>query len=46
MAFGKYLHALLPGVPPIAAGIVLVVLLSTVHAARVTAGAWLQNLLT
>ena len=46
MAFGKYLHALLPGVQPIAAGIVLIVLLSTVHAARVTVGAWLQNLFT
>jgi APA family basic amino acid/polyamine antiporter len=46
MAFGRYLHALVPGVPPTMAGVVLVMLLSTVHAARVTTGAWLQNFFT
>ncbi len=46
MAFGRYVHALVPGVSPILAGIVLVVLLSTVHAARVSTGAWLQNVFT
>ncbi len=46
MAFGKYLHALVPGVPPIVAGIILIVVLSTVHAVRVKTGAWLQNVFT
>jgi APA family basic amino acid/polyamine antiporter len=46
MAFGKYLHALVPGVPPLIAGIVLVLLLSIVHALRVAGGALLQNVLT
>ncbi|MBN1944521.1 MAG: amino acid permease [Bradymonadales bacterium] len=43
LAFGIYLQALVPGVPPIAAGAVLVVLLAALHASRVTLGAWVQN---
>ncbi len=43
LAFGKYLHALVPAFPPVASGAVLILLLSALHAGRVTAGAWLQN---
>ena len=43
LAFGKYLHALVPALPPIASGVVLILLLSVLHAGRVTAGAWVQN---
>jgi basic amino acid/polyamine antiporter, APA family len=43
LAFGKYLHALVPSLPPAAAGTVLIVLLALLHGARVTTGAAVQN---
>lgn len=46
LAFGSYLHAIVPALPPTASGIALVLLLSGVHSVRVAAGASIQNGLT
>ena len=43
LAFGKYLHALVPAISPTASGVVLIIVLSVLHTGRVTAGAWIQN---
>jgi APA family basic amino acid/polyamine antiporter len=43
LAFGKYLHALVPAASPSASGVVLILLLSVLHSGRITAGAWVQN---
>ncbi len=43
LAFGKYLHALVPAISPTASGVVLIIVLSFLHTGRVTAGAWIQN---
>lgn len=43
LAFGKYLHALVPALEPTPAALVLVLCLAGLHASRVSAGAWLQN---
>lgn len=43
LAFGTYLHALVPGLPPLTSGVVLILVLSTLHAGRASAGAWVQN---
>jgi APA family basic amino acid/polyamine antiporter len=43
LAFGTYLHALVPRLAPTAAGAVLIAALSVMHGARVTAGAFVQN---
>jgi APA family basic amino acid/polyamine antiporter len=46
LAFGSYLGANLPGLPPVASALGLVVALSTIHALHVTAGGAVQNLFT
>ncbi len=46
MAFGTYLHRLMPNISPVTAGVALVVSLSTLHAVRVTAGGRLQSAFT
>ena len=43
LAFGNYVHALLPGLPTKTSALLLVLLLSIGHAARVSAGARVQN---
>jgi APA family basic amino acid/polyamine antiporter len=44
LAFGDYLAALVPGIPPVGAAAALVVLLSLLHALHVGAGGGVQNL--
>ena len=46
IAFGRYLAALLPGVPPMVAALVLIAALSTLHALHVVAGGRVQNVFT
>lgn len=46
IAFGKYAGALVPGVPPLASAIVLIVLTSALHAVRVKVGGDVQNFFT
>lgn len=46
MAFGMYLHGLTPSIPPVTAGVTLIVSLSILHAARVTAGGRVQSAFT
>lgn len=46
LASGRYVHAILPAVPPRGAAAVLVLVLAIVHAAHVTWGAKAQNLIT
>ncbi len=46
LAFGRYLAAAVPGVPPLAAGIAIVAVLSVPHALHVRAGARLQAAVT
>ena len=46
MVFGKYLNVLVPGVPPLAAGLVLIVALAGMHSVHVGTGSWLHNVFT
>ena len=46
IAFGAYFQTLVPSVNPMIGGILIILLLSFVHAIRVTFGSYLQNLLT
>lgn len=46
LAFGDYLAAVVPGVPPIGAAVVLVVALAVVHAIDVRVGSGVQNAFT
>lgn len=46
LAFGIYLHALVPGVPPAWAGAALIVVLSGLHAWQLSVGARVQDILT
>jgi len=46
MVFGTYLNAFLPAVPPLAAGLTLIVILAVMHSVHVGTGSRLHNLLT
>ena len=46
IAFGKYLHALVPSISPTTSGVALIILLSILHTGRVSVAAWIQNGLT
>src|SRR5579872_5970142 len=44
--FGKYLNVLVPGIPPVAAGLVLIITLAAMHSLHVATGSWLHNAFT
>lgn len=44
LAFGEYARAVWPGVPPVGAGIALVIIVSVLHALHVRGGSDVQNL--
>lgn len=46
LAFGQYMSRAVPGVPPLAAAIAVIVVMSLVHALRVRIGGGVQNVLT
>jgi len=46
LAFGKYVHAVWPWVPPVPVGIVLILIVSMVHAVHVRGGSGFQNIFT
>jgi APA family basic amino acid/polyamine antiporter len=46
MAFGDYLNALVPEIPPLASGLVLIVVLAVVHTLHVGTGSRLHNAFT
>jgi basic amino acid/polyamine antiporter, APA family len=46
LAFGAYAHAALPGLPPLAASLGVLLLLATAHATSVRFGTGIQNLTT
>ena len=46
MAFGDYLNALVPEIPPLASGLVLIVVLAVLHSVHVGTGSRLHNAFT
>ena len=46
MFFGEYLNVLVPAIPPLAAGLVLIVALAGLHSMHVGTGSWLHNVFT
>ncbi len=46
LAFGHYLAAVVPGIPPVAAGIAIVVVMAAPHAIHVRLGSWAQTAVT